>query len=173
LVSTTESGPIAVAEFDAAPPPDAAAELVACCASKRWVAKVVKGRPYGTLGRLAAASDSTLSRLDWSDLSEALAAHPRIGDRASGAEREASWSRQEQSRASAATTTTRDQLVAGNRAYEQRFGHVFLICATGLSAQQMLSSLESRLHNDPIAEREVVRSELTKIVRLRLAKAFR
>ena len=67
----------------------------------------------------------------------------------------------------------REQLAAANTAYEQRFGHVFLICATGLSAETMLAALRSRLRNDPVAEREVVRGELVKIVRLRLARAFR
>jgi 2-oxo-4-hydroxy-4-carboxy-5-ureidoimidazoline decarboxylase len=162
-----------MAEFDAAPSSDAAAELVPCCASRRWVAHLVKGRPYASLERLITASDDTLGRLDWADIAEALAAHPRIGERAAGAGRESGWSRQEQSGTASMVEQTRQQLVEGNVAYEQRFGHVFLICATGLSAEQMLSSLRSRLHNDPVAEQTAVRGELAKIVRLRLAKAFR
>jgi 2-oxo-4-hydroxy-4-carboxy-5-ureidoimidazoline decarboxylase len=169
----TEPGPIAVAEFDAAPSSDAAAELVPCCASKRWVGQLVKGRPYASLERLMAASDASLGRLEWADITEALAGHPRIGDRAAGLRREAQWSRQEQSGAAVAGDRVQQQLVASNQAYEQRFGHVFLICATGLSADQMLASLQSRLHNDPVAEQTAVRTELTKIVRLRLSKAFR
>jgi len=171
-VSTAEAGPVAVAEFDAAPPADAAAELMPCCASRRWIAAVVKGRPYATLVGLTAASDAVLARLDWADIEDALSAHPRIGDRAAGADRESSWSRQEQSGTRAIDDDTRSALHDGNVAYQQRFGHVFLICATGLSAQRMLDALKARLRNDPIAEREVVRTELTKIVRIRLAKAF-
>ena len=102
-----------------------------------------------------------------------LASHPRIGERAAADSREGGWSRQEQSGAAGAAEQVRRELAAGNAAYEQRFGHVFLICATGLSAEAMLAALRSRLRNDPIAEREVVRGELVKIVRLRLAKAFR
>jgi 2-oxo-4-hydroxy-4-carboxy-5-ureidoimidazoline decarboxylase len=168
-----QTGPIAMAEFDAAPAADAAAELVPCCASKRWIAALVSGRPYLRLDRLTAASDALLARLDWSELESALAGHPRIGERAASDGRSDGWSRQEQAGAAAADDLVRRELAEANRAYEQRFGHVFLICATGLSADMMLGALRSRLRNDPIAEREVVRTELTKIVRLRLAKAFR
>jgi 2-oxo-4-hydroxy-4-carboxy-5-ureidoimidazoline decarboxylase len=171
-LATAEIGPIAVAEFDAARPADAAAELVPCCASRRWVSKLVAGRPYRRLDGLSAASDRVLSRLDWRDVEEALTAHPRIGDGVSGPTREAGWSRQEQAGTAGTSPDTRQALIDGNLAYERRFGHVFLICATGLSAEVMLGSLQSRLHNDPVAEREVVRAELAKIVRLRLARAF-
>ena len=85
---------------------------------------------------------------------------------------EAAWSRQEQSGARDAPADVLAGLRAGNAAYEERFGHVFLICATGMSAASMLGALQTRLGHDPAAEREVVRDELMKIVRLRLAKAF-
>jgi len=172
-VGTAELGPIAVAEFDAAPPADAAAELVPCCASKRWVSQLVGGRPYLRLDRLAAASDAMLARMDWSDVREALSAHPRIGESAEGVARDPGWSRAEQSSTAYMGDAIRRELIEGNRSYERRFGHVFLICATGLSADTMLTSLQSRLRNDPVAEREVVRVELAKIVRLRLAKSFK
>ncbi|MEO7261084.1 MAG: 2-oxo-4-hydroxy-4-carboxy-5-ureidoimidazoline decarboxylase [Jatrophihabitantaceae bacterium] len=168
-----EISPIAVAEFDVAPAADAAAELMPCCASRRWISGLVSGRPYTRLDRLTAASDALLARLDWSELESALAGHPRIGERAGASGRADGWSRQEQAGAAAAADPVRQELAAANRAYEQRFGHVFLICATGLSAETMLGALRSRLRNDPVAEREVVRGELTKIVRLRLARAFR
>ena len=172
-VDPAHIGPIAVAEFDAAPAADAAAELMPCCASRRWISGLVSGRPYARLDRLTAASDALLARLDWHELETALAGHPRIGDRASGASRSDGWSRQEQAGTATAADQVRQELAACNVAYERRFGHVFLICATGLSAEMMLGALRSRLDNDPIAEREVVRTELAKIVRLRLAKAFR
>ena len=172
-VDPAENGPIAVAEFDVAPAADAAAELMPCCASRRWISGLVSGRPYARLDRLTAASDALLARLEWSELESALAAHPRIGERATADGRADGWSRQEQAGTAAAPDSVRQELAAANVAYERRFGHVFLICATGLSAETMLAALRSRLGNDPVAEREVVRSELTKIVRLRLAKAFR
>ncbi|HEV2886490.1 MAG TPA: 2-oxo-4-hydroxy-4-carboxy-5-ureidoimidazoline decarboxylase [Jatrophihabitans sp.] len=168
-----DSGPIAVAEFDSAPAADAAAELMPCCTSRRWISSLVSGRPYTRLDRLTAASDALLARLDWSEVESALAGHPRIGERASADGRADGWSRQEQAGTATAADGVRQELAAANQAYEQRFGHVFLICATGLSAETMLAALRSRLRNDPVAEREVVRGELAKIVRLRLAKAFR
>jgi 2-oxo-4-hydroxy-4-carboxy-5-ureidoimidazoline decarboxylase len=172
-VEPAEIGPIAVAEFDSAPAADAAAELMPCCTSRRWVSGLVGGRPYARLDRLTAASDALLATLDWPELQSVLAGHPRIGERAPGSDRAGGWSRQEQAGTAGTAETVREQLAAANLAYEQRFGHVFLICATGMSAEAMLTALRSRLRNDPVAERQVVRGELVKIVRLRLAKAFR
>jgi 2-oxo-4-hydroxy-4-carboxy-5-ureidoimidazoline decarboxylase len=90
-----------------------------------------------------------------------------------GGDQETAWSRQEQSGTRDAPADVQAGLRAGNAAYEERFGHVFLICATGMSAASMLAALQARLGHDPAREREVVRDELMKIVRLRLAKAFR
>ena len=163
---------MSIADFDAAPVPDAAAELYACCASKRWIAAVLAGRPYRGLAPLAVTSDRAIKQLAWPDVEEALAAHPRIGERVTGEGREATWSRQEQSGSRLADVDTDTALREGNVAYEQRFGHVFLICATGLSAGEMLDALRSRLTNPIEVERDVVRAELAKIVRLRLGKAF-
>jgi 2-oxo-4-hydroxy-4-carboxy-5-ureidoimidazoline decarboxylase len=163
---------VSVAEFDAAPVADAAAELYACCASKRWIAAVLAGRPYRTRTALVATSDRVIAQLDWPDVDEALAAHPRIGERVAGNGREAAWSREEQSAARLADVATDAALREGNVAYEQRFGHVFLICATGLSASELLDALRARLTNPVEVERDVVRGELAKIVRLRLAKGF-
>ncbi len=166
---------VRVAELDRATAEKAAHLLRPSCASACWIDRLVGGRPYESLEALTAASDAAIAALSWPDIEEALAAHPRIGDRAPGSGREASWSRQEQ----AATATAgaggdvRARLRAGNAEYEERFGHVFLICATGRSAEQMLSALHGRLGNDAAAEREIVRSELADIVRLRLAKTFR
>lgn len=143
--------------------------LLACCASRRWAAEVAAGRPYADLAELRAASAKALAGLDWADVEEALAAHPRIGDRPRGEGREAAWSRSEQSGMDAAAAELRAALAEGNRAYEERFGHVFLICAAGLSAAEMLAALRGRLRNDAGAERAAVRTELAKIVDLRLA----
>jgi 2-oxo-4-hydroxy-4-carboxy-5-ureidoimidazoline decarboxylase len=128
------AGRVSVAEFDGAPVADAAAELLACCASKRWIATVVAARPYRDLAALTATSDRTIAGLTWPDVEEALTAHPRIGERIGGNGREASWSREEQSGTRLADVETDAALREGNLAYERRFGHVFLICATGLSA---------------------------------------
>ena len=165
-----------VADLDQATAATAATLLRPSCASARWIGQLVSGRPYGTLAALVAASGATISGLGWPDIEQALAAHPRIGDRrglaAAGGGPEAAWSRQEQAGARDAGADVQAGLRAGNAAYEERFGHVFLICATGMSAASMLDALEERLTHDPAAEREVVREELMKIVQLRLGKAF-
>lgn len=147
--------------FNALPPQ----ELLQCCAARAWAATLADGRPYASLDELLNASDAALAELTDAEVDEALAAHPRIGQRS-----ESAWSQQEQSGAAAAPTQVQQALAAGNVAYEQRFGRVFLICATGLSGEQMLSELQARLANDPDTERAAVREELRKITRLRLQK---
>jgi len=153
--------------FNLAEPAAAEHDLLACCASRRWADEVLARRPYPDLAALRSLSARVLAELDWADVEQALAAHPRIGERSAGATTEAAWSRAEQ-----AGATPSEDLVAGNVVYEERFGHVFLICATGLSGEEMLTALRTRLGNDPKAERDVVREELRKIVDLRLGKAF-
>ncbi|RGA04413.1 2-oxo-4-hydroxy-4-carboxy-5-ureidoimidazoline decarboxylase, partial [Microbispora triticiradicis] len=113
-----------------------------------------------------------LAALAWDDVLEALAAHPRIGERPGGAGREAAWSRSEQSGAADAGRGVLDALREGNAAYESRFGHVYLVCATGRDADDLLALLRGRLGNDEETERGVVRDELSKIVALRLAKLW-
>ncbi|MFC6085704.1 2-oxo-4-hydroxy-4-carboxy-5-ureidoimidazoline decarboxylase [Sphaerisporangium aureirubrum] len=162
--------PAGLAALNGLSPPDAERELLACCASTAFAARVVAGRPYGSGEELADAAAAAVLALAWPDVAEALAAHPRIGERASGAGREASWSRGEQAGTGGAARETMEGLAAGNAAYERRFGHVYLICATGLSAAEMLERLTARLDNDEEAERAVVREELSKITRLRVAK---
>jgi 2-oxo-4-hydroxy-4-carboxy-5-ureidoimidazoline decarboxylase len=164
---------IEVSAFDQAAPAGAAAMLAPCCASLRWSDQLVHARPHGSLVRITEASDAAIAELEWSDIEQALAAHPRIGDRAQGTDRESAWSRQEQSAAATPATPTQDALLAGNIEYERRFGHVFLICATGRSAEDVLAALTGRLGNAAEAEREVVRGELRQIVQLRLTKTFR
>lgn len=162
----------AVRLWDTAPAPEAAAVLAACCASRRWVARMVDGRPYGDLAALRRAARDAVLALDWPDVEEALAAHPRIGERLEGDDREAAWSRQEQRGTDGASARSRDDLRAGNVEYERRFGHVYLVCASGRSAEDLLADLRSRLAHDPATERDVVRRELAAIVALRLAKAL-
>jgi 2-oxo-4-hydroxy-4-carboxy-5-ureidoimidazoline decarboxylase len=170
------SGPPAgrskVRDFDQAAPAEAAELIGPCCASLRWNDDLVRTRPHGSLTRMIEASDAAIAGLSWPDIEQALSAHPRIGERAGGAERESVWSREEQSAAATPEARIQAALHAGNLEYEQRFGHVFLICATGKTAEQVLAALRARLHNDPEDEHAVVRDELARIVQLRLAKAF-
>jgi 2-oxo-4-hydroxy-4-carboxy-5-ureidoimidazoline decarboxylase len=141
------------------------AELAACCAAGSWVTALAAGRPFADRDELFAASDAAIAELTEVGFAEALAAHPRIGERAS-----AEWSRQEQSGMASASADLRAELVAANAAYEQRFGQVYLVCATGRTAEELLASCRSRLGNDQSTERAVVLAELAKISRLRLGK---
>jgi len=143
--------------------------LAACCDVPRWVDAILAKRPYGDRAALTAVADQLLRELDDNEVDRALQAHPRIGDRPQGAGTEASWSRNEQSGVGA-DPAVRQELAEGNRQYEDRFGRVFLICATGLSAAQMLDSLRTRLTHDDATEAAVVHEELRKIALLRLSK---
>ncbi|WP_344833572.1 2-oxo-4-hydroxy-4-carboxy-5-ureidoimidazoline decarboxylase [Nonomuraea dietziae] len=153
--------------LNALSPEEAEKELLACCASRAFAREVAAGRPYAGQAELGAAAEAAVRALAWPDVEEALAAHPRIGERAAGAGRESEWSRQEQS---GVEDHVRAELAEGNRVYEQRFGHVYLICATGLSGEEMLARLKERLDHDEATERAVVRDELAKITKLRLAR---
>ena len=154
-------------EFNSAPTDRLRPELAACCDVPRWVDAILAKRPYGDLAALTAVADQSLRELDDDEVDRALQAHPRIGDRPQGASTEAAWSRNEQA---GVGDDARQELAEGNRQYEERFGRVFLICATGLSAQDMLTSLRRRLTHDDAIEVAVVREELRKIALLRLAK---
>jgi allantoicase len=147
--------------------------LASCCASRAWVERMAAGRPYADLDALLEASDRAIRELGRDDLAEALSGHPRIGQRAAGASTEATWSRQEQASVADADAEVRAALVEGNRAYEQRFGHVFLVRASGRSARELLAALRQRLGNDPDTEWGVVAEELGEITRLRLERLLR
>ncbi len=144
------------------------AELLACCAATSYANWMVDGRPYGDIEALLLTSDDAVANLGEVGLAEALAAHPRIGERVSGPE--AAWSRQEQSAVSSADADVLAQLREANAQYERKFGHVYLVFATGKSADEMLAICRTRLDNDPVTEHGIVLAELAKITRLRLGK---
>ena len=152
-----------------APAEPAARDLAACNASPRWVAEVLAHRPYADAPALLRTAEDAARALPWDEVRTALDAHPRIGDRAEGRSTEARWSRQEQASVATSAAATADALRAGNAAYEQRFGHVFLIRAAGRSAEEMLAELRRRLDNDEASERAEVTEQLAQITRLRLA----
>jgi 2-oxo-4-hydroxy-4-carboxy-5-ureidoimidazoline decarboxylase len=154
------------ASFNAASADELRAPLHACCDAEAWVDAILAGRPYADEEALAAASDAATANLNDIGLGQALAGHPRIGERVhSGA-----WSKQEQSGMNSADENIRAELADANARYEKRFGHVYLVCATGKSAEEMLELCRSRLHNAPDVERGVILEELAKINRLRLTK---
>lgn len=146
----------------------AAVELASCCAARSWLDAMLDARPYRSDAELFARSDGLVAALDDAGLAEALAAHGRIGERREGQDREAAWSRDEQAAALAAGGDVQARLARGNRAYEERFGRIFLVRAAGRTAEEMLAALHDRLRHDEETERTVVLHELTAIVRLRL-----
>jgi 2-oxo-4-hydroxy-4-carboxy-5-ureidoimidazoline decarboxylase len=164
---------IDVAWLDALPPAAARELLRPACASEAWLTAVVAGRPYPDAGALVDRSDAVLADVPWPEIERAIATHSRIGERAAGGDQESVWSREEQSAASSAGDDVAAALHRGNLEYERRFGHVFLICASGRSSDRILAALHERMDNDPLSERAVVRSELAAIVRLRLGRLLR
>lgn len=150
-------------EFNDEPADRAAEALRACNAAPRFAAEVLAGRPYRDAETLAARAEAVARALPWDQVELALAAHPRIGDRVEGMSAEASASRREQGAMADADAGTRAALVEGNRAYEARFDHVFLIRAAGRTPQEMLAELRRRLANDPVTERAEVTEQLAQI----------
>lgn len=158
--------PLTVAGIDAFndEPADRASEaLRACNAAPGFVDQVLAGRPYPDAEALAVRAEEITRALPWDQVALALAAHPRIGDRVDGASAEAAASRREQSAMTDADADVRAQLAEGNRAYEARFDHVFLIRAAGRTPGEMLAELRRRLGNEPAAERAEVTEQLAQI----------
>lgn len=155
-------------------PADAARrELLACCAAPAWAGQLTAGRPYRSPAALERESDAVVAAMTETDLAAALAGHPRIGERPASGDahgRAAAWSGQEQSGVRGAPDEVSRALAEGNAAYERRFGHIYLVCAAGRSASELLAVLRARLDNDPQTEWRVVRTELGKINQLRLRK---
>ncbi|HVG44176.1 MAG TPA: 2-oxo-4-hydroxy-4-carboxy-5-ureidoimidazoline decarboxylase [Longimicrobium sp.] len=159
--------------LNALPAAQAEAELLACCGSRRWARETAARRPFGGVGALLAAADEVWWSLAPDDWHEAFRAHPRIGERGAApaqTARAAGWSAQEQSSAAGAAAEVAVALAEGNRAYEDRFGHIYIVCATGKTAEEMLAILRARLANDPATELRAAAAEQAKITRLRLEK---
>lgn len=156
-----------IEKFNSLPAAELEAALLAVCAAPAWGAQVAALRPYPYEKDLMAAADAAARGLSWADVVRALSAHPRIGERARGESREAAWSRREQAAAAGGDEAA---LIAANRAYEDKFGHVFLIFASGRSPEEILAAARERLGNDEAAERAIVADELRKIALLRLER---
>ena len=155
-------------DFNSEPSGPAGEALRACNAAPRFADEVLAGRPFPDVDALVARAEEVARSLSWAEVSVALAAHPRIGDRPEGSSAEAQASRREQSSMSAADAATRSALLDGNRAYEDRFGHVFLIRAAGRTPAEMLAELRRRLANDPAAEQAEATEQLAQITALRV-----
>lgn len=160
-----------VEEFNALPAEAAERELLACTASPRFAREVAAGRPYPSAAALADAAAEVAGGLSWEEVATALAAHPRIGQRATGDSAEATSSRREQASVDRATDDVRTALEDGNRAYEEKFGHVFLIRAAGRGPEEILAELTRRRDNDEPTERAETTAQLAEITRLRVERA--
>ncbi|WP_156722324.1 2-oxo-4-hydroxy-4-carboxy-5-ureidoimidazoline decarboxylase [Streptomyces apocyni] len=152
--------------FNALEETAAAAELHEVCASSAWGSKLLAQRPYATVESLFAASDAAMAELTTADLEEAMAGHPPIGRPKPG---DPTSSREQRGMAGASEELKRE-LLELNLAYQDKFGHVFLICATGATGEQMLAALKARIENTAEQERAIVRTELGKINRIRLTR---
>ena len=163
----------AVEAFNALPAVRLEEDLRACCAAPAWGAAVIAQRPYRDRAGVLAAADAAARELSWAEVLAGLSAHPRIGERAAGDSAEAAWSRREQSAAAqSADEATGAALVEANRAYEERFGHVFLIFASGRSQAEILAAARERLGNDEATEHAIVADQLRRIALLRLERVL-
>ena len=164
---------VSVAELDEMPDSRAGELLRECCGSSRWVDGMLAKRPFGSRPGVLSAADEVWRSLEPGDWREAFAYYPRIGERSTTmpqSERGRTWAAGEQSGVERADEDVRHALVAVNREYERRFGYIYIVLATGKSAEEMLALANERLGNDPDVELRTAAEEQRKITRLRLDK---
>ena len=155
------------------PHEEAVKALLQCCGSNRWAENIARTRPYPDLETLIQSANDTWWSLQQADWLEAFRSHPKIGEKKAAdpvSDRSRQWSGQEQAGVAAASRETVDALAALNWAYEQKFGFIFIICATGKSSEEMLAALKNRLENEPATELPIAAAEQSKITELRLKK---
>ena len=155
-----------LADLNALDDDAASQEFRRCCGSSRWATRMTQGRPFASVEEMSAAADTAWWALGRPDWLEAFAAHPQIGASAPVS----AWSAAEQAGVAGAAERTRGRLAEANREYQSRFGYIFIVCATGKSADEMLDLLEGRLRNDPDHELRIAAEEQRKITQLRLTK---
>ena len=154
-------------------PGEAETEFLKCCGSRNWARRMAVQRPFANQVELLGKADSIWWSLDSADWLEAFRSHPKIGEKKAAQPTSAEaqgWSEQEQSGTRNAAPETIEALSAGNRDYEQKFGYIFIVCATGKSSEEMLTRLSERLGNDPERELRIAAEEQSRITQLRLKK---
>jgi 2-oxo-4-hydroxy-4-carboxy-5-ureidoimidazoline decarboxylase len=143
--------------------------LSSCCGSREWITGMVSRRPFGSIGRVKLEAEQVwygLSRKDWL---EAFSHHPRIGEtRDTQNQQGRAWSAREQAGVAGAVESVRRELERVNQAYEARFGYIYIVCASGRSAEALLELAHERLRNEPDDELSVAAHEQLKITLLRL-----
>lgn len=147
--------------------------FLAVCHSHRWASELAELAPYQSLEDLQDKGALAWSHCQEADWKESLAGHPRIGEKATGSDLASRWSRGEQARAATPDEAIKQQLRARQADYEEKFGFIFLICASGRSSQGILAALEERMEQSPERELQTVADELAKIIHLRLEKLIR
>ena len=152
-------------DLNSLPDDGARAEFLRCCGSRKWADLMVLQRPFKNKEAVFSAADAVWAKTDESDWLEAFSSHPRIGGTSTNA-----WAKNEQSSVASADKAVLDALAQGNADYEAKFGHIYIVCATGKSAAAMLDLLKSRLGNDPKAEKRIAAAEQAKITKIRLEK---
>ncbi|MFD6926398.1 2-oxo-4-hydroxy-4-carboxy-5-ureidoimidazoline decarboxylase [Streptomyces sp. NPDC059944] len=161
---TSSTTPGGLARFNALAEHAALAALHEACASRAWGERLLAARPYATADDLYTASDAATAELTDADLAEAMAGHPPIGRPKPGDP----TSSREQRGMAGASEELKEEMLGLNLAYQEKFGHVFLICATGRTGEQMRDAVKARIGNSSEQERGLVRIELGKINRIRL-----
>lgn len=171
-MKTEARGRAGLDRLNGAPAAEARTALLSCCGSHVWARRMTDERPFLDVPALVAAADRIWDDLEPADRLEAFAAHPRIGERARAAssERAARWSSSEQAGVADVPFRVTQALAEANRRYEERFGYIFVICATGKSASDILEALASRLMNEPAREIDIAAAEQRRITAIRLAK---
>lgn len=151
----------------------AEAQFLKCCGARKWASAMVNARPFASAQLMFDEADALFGFLSEQDWLEAFRAHPKIGEKKAAtaqSDTAQTWSAQEQSQTSNAALSVMDALAEGNREYEQRFGFIFIVCASGKSAEEMLAMLNQRLANSAEAELPIAAQEQRKITNLRLQK---
>ncbi|HEY2456783.1 MAG TPA: 2-oxo-4-hydroxy-4-carboxy-5-ureidoimidazoline decarboxylase [Candidatus Acidoferrum sp.] len=155
------------------PPDQAAQEILPCCGSHAWAHEMATHRPLSDVSTLLDTSDRIWRKLAVADWLEAFQSHPRIGETRSHADSSVhsqQWSAQEQTRATDSPDSVKQALAAGNRQYEEKFGRIFIICATGKSASEILQNLQRRLNNDEATELHEAAEQQRQIIQIRVKK---
>ena len=148
-------------------------EFLKCCGSKEWAQRLIAERPFETLDELSSKADRIWWSLEPSDWLEAFHSHPKIGEQkavAATAREAQQWSADEQSGMRDSSQSIVAELAQLNRVYEEKFGFIFIVCASGKSSEEMLGLLQARLENDRGEELRIAAAEQAKITQLRLRK---
>lgn len=152
---------------------EAQAAFFRCCGATRWAQEMVAQRPFPNEEALFHTADIVWARMDEADYLEAFSHHPKIGSIENLRKKfgeTARWSSAEQAGVQVASEAVLSTLASANQRYEERFGYIFIVCATGKTAAEMLALLQARLHNGPATELHIAAEEQRKITHIRLAK---